>query len=99
MRGGGSAQKGGGFAQGWGCAGLPGQWGRRHGEGISECAGLDVLMTLRVHRALAQPVESTRHDVRWGEEYGGQYVWGFLISGAAPGFWRLRIIQSQTAMR
>jgi hypothetical protein len=55
-----------------------------HFNEVDECAGLDALMTLRVHRALGQPAESTLHDVRWGEEYGGQYVWVFLISGAAP---------------
>ena len=55
-----------------------------HFNEVDECAGLDALMTLRVHQALGQPVESTLHDVRWGEEYGGQYVWVFLISGAAP---------------
>ena len=55
-----------------------------HFNEVDECAGLDALLTLRVHRALGQPPESTLHDVRWGEEYGGQYVWVFLISGAAP---------------
>jgi hypothetical protein len=55
-----------------------------HFNEVDECAGLDALMTLRVHQALGQPVESTLHDVRWGEVYGGQYVWVFLISGAAP---------------
>ena len=28
--------------------------------------------------------ETTLHDVRWGEEYDGQFVWVFEISGAAP---------------
>ena len=55
-----------------------------HFNEVDECAGLDALMTLRVHRALGQPVESTLHDVRWGGDYDGQYVWVFLISGAAP---------------
>jgi hypothetical protein len=55
-----------------------------HFNEVDECAGLDGLMTYRVHRALSQPVESTLHDVRWGAPYGGDYVWVFLISGAAP---------------
>jgi hypothetical protein len=38
----------------------------------------------RVHKALEQPVETTLHDVRWGEKFGKDYVWVFLISGAAP---------------
>ena len=45
-------------------------------------------MTQRVHRALGQPVENTLHDLRWGDiDPTGtvdDYVWVFLISGAAP---------------
>jgi L-fucose isomerase-like protein len=55
-----------------------------HFNEVDECAGLDGLLTWRVHRALGQPVESTLHDVRWGEFYGDEYVWVLLISGAAP---------------
>ena len=28
--------------------------------------------------------ETTLHDVRWGDEYDGQFVWVFEISGAVP---------------
>lgn len=55
-----------------------------HFNEVDECAGLDALMTNRIHRALGQPPETTLHDVRWGAEFGGEYVWVFLISGAAP---------------
>ncbi len=55
-----------------------------HFNEVDECAGLDGLMTYRVHKALEQPVENTLHDLRWGEMYGEDYVWVFLISGAAP---------------
>ncbi len=55
-----------------------------HFNEVDECAGLDGLMTYRVHKALGQPVESTLHDVRWGAPYGDDYVWVLLISGAAP---------------
>jgi hypothetical protein len=59
-----------------------------HFNEVDECAGLDALLTNRVHRALAQPVETTLHDIRWGDrdESGtvSEYVWVFLISGAAP---------------
>ncbi len=59
-----------------------------HFNEVDECAGLDGLITYRVHQALKQPVESTLHDVRWGDvdRSGtvGDYVWVFLISGAAP---------------
>jgi hypothetical protein len=37
-----------------------------HFNEVDECAGLDALMTERVHRALGQPVENTLHDIRWG---------------------------------
>ena len=59
-----------------------------HFNEVDECAGLDGLMTFRVHRALKQPVENTLHDLRWGDvDRSGttnEYVWVFLISGSAP---------------
>ncbi len=59
-----------------------------HFNEVDECAGLDGLLTQRVHAALGQPVENTLHDVRWGAPaktpHGEEYVWVFLISGAAP---------------
>ena len=55
-----------------------------HFNEVDECAGLDALITNRVHKAMEQPVETTLHDVRWGEKFGKDYVWVFLISGAAP---------------
>jgi len=59
-----------------------------HFNEVDECAGLDGMLTQRVHAALGQPVESTLHDVRWGDwDRSGTtdaYVWVLLISGAAP---------------
>ncbi len=59
-----------------------------HFNEVDECAGLDGLMTFRIHSALGQPVENTLHDLRWGDyDQSGstqQYVWVFLISGAVP---------------
>ncbi len=59
-----------------------------HFNEVDECAGLDGLLTQRVHEALGQPVENTLHDVRWGDwDRSGstrEYVWVFEISGAAP---------------
>jgi len=59
-----------------------------HFNEVDECAGLDGLMTQRVHRALGQPGENTLHDLRWGDiDRSGttaDYVWVFLISGSAP---------------
>lgn len=59
-----------------------------HFNEVDECAGLDALFTNRVHAALEQPVATTLHDLRWGDaDRSGtvpDYVWVFLISGAAP---------------
>jgi hypothetical protein len=59
-----------------------------HFNEVDECAGLDGLLTYRVHRAMGQPVENTLHDIRWGDvDRSGttdDYVWVFLISGSAP---------------
>lgn len=59
-----------------------------HFNEVDECAGLDGLMTFRVHQAMGQPVENTLHDLRWGDpDLSGtvnDYVWVFLISGSAP---------------
>lgn len=59
-----------------------------HFNEVDECAGLDGLMTYRVHKQLGQPVENTLHDLRWGDpDQSGttdEYVWVFLISGSAP---------------
>ncbi|HEU5080666.1 MAG TPA: fucose isomerase [Opitutaceae bacterium] len=59
-----------------------------HFNEVDECAGLDGLLTYRVHSALKQPVENTLHDLRWGAyDASGttdEYVWVFLISGSAP---------------
>ena len=68
-----------------------------HFNEVDEGAGLDGLITQRVHAALGEPVENTLHDVRWGDwDRSGstdQWVWVFQISGAAPpahfsGGWR-----------
>jgi hypothetical protein len=59
-----------------------------HFNEVDECAGLDGLLTQRLHEALGEPVENTLHDIRWGDwdESGttDQWVWVFEISGAAP---------------
>jgi hypothetical protein len=59
-----------------------------HFNEVDECAGLDGLLTQRVHEALGEPVENTLHDIRWGDwDRSGttdQWVWVFEISGAAP---------------
>jgi hypothetical protein len=55
-----------------------------HFNEVDECAGVDALITNRVWRSLGLDPETTLHDIRFGEEFGGQFVWVFEISGAAP---------------
>ncbi len=59
-----------------------------HFNEVDECAGLDALITNRVQAATEQPVETTLHDVRWGDaDRSGTtdaYVWVLEISGSAP---------------
>jgi len=59
-----------------------------HFNEVDECAGLDGLITQRVHEALGEPVENTLHDLRWGDwdqsRSTDQWVWVFEISGGAP---------------
>ncbi len=78
-----------------------------HFNEVDECAGLDGLMTYRVHAAMGQPVESTLHDLRWGDiDRDGSvddFVWVFEISGAAPpshfsGGWKGAVGERQPPM-
>jgi hypothetical protein len=55
-----------------------------HFNEVDEGAGLDALITNRVWTAMGYNPDTTLHDVRWGDWYGDQYVWVFLISGSAP---------------
>ena len=55
-----------------------------HFNEVDECAGLDALVTNRVWRRLGLEPETTLHDVRYGEDYNGQFVWVFEISGSVP---------------
>jgi len=55
-----------------------------HFNEVDECAGLDALATNRVWTRLGYDPETTLHDIRYGEPYGGEYVWLFEISGSVP---------------
>ncbi|MGC4053075.1 MAG: hypothetical protein QM757_27530 [Paludibaculum sp.] len=55
-----------------------------HFNEVDECCGLDALITNRVWTKLGYDPETTLHDVRYGEQYNGDYVWVYLISGAVP---------------
>ena len=59
-----------------------------HFNEVDEGAGVDALVTHRIWRRMGFSPETTLHDVRYGEWYQGDgvddFVWVFLISGAAP---------------
>lgn len=55
-----------------------------HFNEVDECAGLDALVTNRVWTRLGGDPETTLHDVRYGEAFGGEFVWVFEISGSVP---------------
>ncbi len=59
-----------------------------HFNEVDECAGLDALVTNRVWTVMGFDPATTLHDLRYGEHFTGDgvddFVWVFLISGAAP---------------
>jgi hypothetical protein len=55
-----------------------------HFNEVDEGSAVDALVTNRVWTALGLNPATTLHDVRWGAQYGDDYVWVFEISGAVP---------------
>jgi hypothetical protein len=55
-----------------------------HFNEADEGVAVDALVTNRLWTALGLDPATTLHDVRWGEEYDGQFVWVLEISGAVP---------------
>ena len=55
-----------------------------HFNEADEGVAVDALITDRVWRAMGLVPDNTLHDVRWGEEYDGQFVWVYEISGSVP---------------
>ncbi|MDQ0643091.1 fucose isomerase [Microbacterium murale] len=55
-----------------------------HFNEADEGVAVDTLVTDRVWRAMGLVPDNTLHDVRWGEEYDGQFVWAYEISGSVP---------------
>ena len=59
-----------------------------HFNEVDEGAAVDALITNRIWCALGFDPATTLHDVRWGEHWKDEniddFVWVFLISGAAP---------------
>lgn len=66
------------------------------GSGVPQVLMHDIL----VNKDLAP--ETTLHDVRWGDEWEGKYVWVLEISGGAPpahfGGWERTTVYRQTPM-
>ncbi|MFC8922038.1 fucose isomerase [Cellulosimicrobium sp. NPDC057127] len=55
-----------------------------HFNEADEGVAVDALVTNRVWTAMGLDPATTLHDVRWGEECDGQFVWVFEISGSVP---------------
>lgn len=56
-----------------------------HFNEADEGVAVDALITDRVWRAMGMVPDNTLHDVRWGEEFAGEFVWVYEISGSVPG--------------
>lgn len=59
-----------------------------HFNEVDECAGIDGYLTYHLWKKMGLPPENTLHDIRWGQDFNTgnkeEFVWVFLISGAAP---------------
>lgn len=55
-----------------------------HFNEADEGVAVDALVTDRVWTAMGLLPDNTLHDVRWGEDYGGEFVWVYEISGSVP---------------
>lgn len=55
-----------------------------HFNEVDEGVAVDALITDRVWAAMGLVPDNTLHDVRWGEDYDGQFVWVYEISGSVP---------------
>lgn len=55
-----------------------------HFNEADEGVAVDALVTNRVWTAMGLDPATTLHDVRWGEQYGDEFVWVYEISGSVP---------------
>ncbi|WP_433435578.1 hypothetical protein [Nonomuraea sp. CA-141351] len=55
-----------------------------HFNEADEGVAVDALITNRVWTAMGLDPATTLHDVRWGEQYGDDFVWVYEISGSVP---------------
>ncbi len=55
-----------------------------HFNEVDEGVAVDALVTNRLWTAMGLDPATTLHDVRWGEQYGDEFVWVMMISGSVP---------------
>ncbi|WP_416904841.1 fucose isomerase [Micromonospora echinospora] len=55
-----------------------------HFNEVDEGVAVDSLVTNRIWTAMGFDPATTLHDIRWGEEYDGRFVWVMEISGSVP---------------
>ncbi|WP_037365486.1 fucose isomerase [Nakamurella lactea] len=55
-----------------------------HFNEVDEGVAVDALVTNRIWTAMGLDPATTLHDIRWGEDFDGQFVWVFEISGSVP---------------
>ena len=55
-----------------------------HFNEVDEGVAVDSLITNRIWTAMGLDPATTLHDIRWGEQYGTEFVWVFEISGSVP---------------
>ncbi len=55
-----------------------------HFNEVDEGVAVDSLVTNRIWTAMGLDPATTLHDIRWGEDYEGEFVWVFEISGSVP---------------
>ncbi|MFI2510856.1 fucose isomerase [Streptomyces sp. NPDC018972] len=55
-----------------------------HFNEVDEGVAVDSLVTNRIWTAMGLDPATTLHDIRWGEEYEGRFVWVWEISGSVP---------------
>jgi L-fucose isomerase-like protein len=65
-------------------------------------SGIPQVLMYDIYERKGMPPETTLHDIRWGREYEGKFIWVFEISGGAPpahfGGWKNAKIYRQPKM-
>ncbi|MFD4708172.1 fucose isomerase [Streptomyces sp. NPDC058430] len=55
-----------------------------HFNEVDEGVAVDSLVTNRIWTAMGLDPATTLHDIRWGQDHDGRFVWVFEISGSVP---------------